>query len=104
MGWKSWLYIIPQKGIRVGSCTKMENYAYPEDDFMCLSQEDFLWESLDEIFYNNNEWNVMYLGLANPSGPVRLISKINQDRSLFQIQGAKTTHAYLVKLDLQNGC
>ena len=34
-----------------------------------------------------------------PPARVRAISKINQDRSLFQIQGAKTTHAYLVKLN-----
>ena len=89
-----------RKALELAVARKWKTMLILEDDFMCLSQDDCLWESLaQKIFYNNNEWNIMYLGFTTPSGPVRLISKINSDRSLFQIQGAKTTHAYLVKLD-----
>ena len=89
-----------RKALELAVARKWKTMLVLEDDFLCLNKDDILWASLtDEIFYNNKEWNIMYLGFTTPSGPVREISKINQDRSLFQIQGAKTTHAYLVKLN-----
>ena len=89
-----------RKALELAVARKWKTMLVLEDDFLCLSQEDCLWESLaQKVFYNNKKWKIMYLGFTTPSGPIRAISKINQDRNLFQIQGAKTTHAYLVKLD-----
>ena len=71
-----------------------------EDDFVCLSNDIKLWDSLsDAIFNNNKEWELLYFGFTTPLGPTRKIANINNNNSIYQIQGAKTTHAYLIKSD-----
>ena len=59
-----------RKALELAVARKWKTILVLEDDFLCLSKEDFLWASLtDEIFYNNKEWNIMYLGFTTPSGP-----------------------------------
>ncbi len=43
------------------------------------------------------DWEVCYLGCTEPWSPGRRLARLNDSFSLHQIQGATTTHAYLVR-------
>lgn len=89
-----------RKALDLAISRKWKTTLILEDDFVCLSQDLYLWDSIaDAIFNNNKEWELMYLGFTTPSGPTRKIADVDRYRTINQIQGAKTTHAYLVKSD-----
>ena len=87
-----------RKAMEVALALKWETFLILEDDFTCLSNEPALWKSLEQtIFHANNEWDILYLGFTNPTGPTHHINNLAEGRTIYQIQGAKTTHAYLIK-------
>lgn len=61
-----------------------------EPDFLQIA--DALAAALREC-----DWQVCYLGCTEPWSPGRQIVKLNDAFALHQIQGATTTHAYLVR-------
>lgn len=68
-----------------------------EDDVSLTEDFELCARALNTALADEDGWGLCYLGYTQPLGPFRMIAPLGAKRSLVEVAGCYTTHAYVVR-------